>query len=301
MQGREDLDKLYEVLDKDGIDVNVEDKYIESVKRRLLRENVPSYHAKMSLHSFTRTLPKPRVRIFERKEEKKEDAHQIRAETEVDKEEEFFEVEKLSEEELKRVLEKERKAKSIKERSLPKEKFVEIVSKVRGLSEKDAEALYEKGYNSLGKILESEPKEISKKVEGLSERTVKKLKKEVAELLPKIEEEFDQFYLLGESKKEKEKIEKEISKGESEFEEELPEWITIEKAPFDEEPIEWKKMESGKPYKYEGYTLYRVEKKGKVRYVFSKKPVSGGEPSPIPKGYIVRIDKRGRPSLEKVK
>lgn len=304
MQGREDeLGRLYEILDNEGFGKEVEDKYVESVRRRLSRESIPSH--KMVSKPITKFLPKPKVRIFggiEKKSEKEEETEMKEERTE--EVEDLFEVEKLSKEELKEILEVKEfpiESKIKEEKTVPKERFVEIVSKVKGIGRKKAEALYECGFKSFDKILKSDAKEIAERVKGLSQETAERLKREVSEILPKIEEEFDQLYLLKEGKEEGKRVEKEISKVETEFTEELPEWITIDKTPIDEEPIEWKKIEKEEPYRYEDYTLYKVEKRGKVKYVFSKRPVKGGEPCKIPKGYIVRVNKKGRPSLEKVK
>lgn len=326
MQSREEeLSKLYEVLDRENMEEKVEDRYIESVRRRLSREGVATSHISVISHPVMKGLPKPKVKIFGgtekkiKKEEKETKAkEEKREEVEV---EDLFEVEKLSKEELEKILEREKeeiakiKAKREEisreeipipkpveeEKILPKEKFIELVSKIKGIGKKRAEILYESGYNSFEKIMRSEAKELAEKVKGLSEEAAERLKKEVSEILPKMAEEFDQIYLLKESKEEGRKVEEVISKSEVEFKEELPEWVTIEKAPIDEEPVEWKEIEKGEPYRYEDYTLYKVEKRGKIRYVFSKKPVKGGKPCQIPKGYIVRVNKKGKPSLEKVK
>ena len=325
MQSREEeLSKLYEVLDREDLDREVEDKYIESVRRRLSREYI-SVHTKGISQPLTKALTKPKVKIFggvekkvekEREEEEKVKEEKVsREERKEEKEiEDLFEIEKIGKEELKRIVEKEKVsltvekgkreveiAKPEEERIISKDKFVEVVSKIKGIGKRRAELLYESGYNSFDKIIKSEPKEIAEKVRGLSEEVAERLKREVSEIIPKMEEEFDQVYLLKESRKEKREVEREISKTGTEFKEELPEWVTIDKIPTDEEPIEWKKIEKEEPYRYEDYTLYKVEKRGKVKYVFSKRPVRGGEPCQIPKGYVVRVNRKGKPSLEKVK
>ena len=287
MQGREEeILKLYEILDKEGMDVKVDDRYMESVRRRLSREYTGTSKTSSMIATVAKSIPKPKVRVFgvRKKEEKT-----IEAEKEGSEVESLFEVEKPSEEKVIKV-----------EEEMPKDRFVDILSKVGDLGRKDAERIYESGYTSLKKLMESEPKEIARKVKGLDEKVAERLKEEVPKLLPKAEEEFDQMYLLKESKREGREVERKILETGTEFKEELPEWLTIEKSPRDEEPPEWKELKEG-PYRYEDYTLYKVERKGKVEYVFSKKPVKNGKPCQIPKGYVVRIDRKGKPSLEKIK
>ena len=61
MQSREEeLSKLYEVLDREDLEEKIENKYIESVRRRLSREYV-SFHTCIMSHPITKALPKPRV------------------------------------------------------------------------------------------------------------------------------------------------------------------------------------------------------------------------------------------------
>lgn len=77
-----------------------------------------------------------------------------------------------------------------------------------------------------------------------------------------------------------------------------------EQTSHDEKLPEWKVIKEG--YTYEDYTLYKVEKRGlfgrkKTVYVFSKEPLENGVPSQIPPGYVVKVNKKGVPSLEKVK
>jgi len=239
----------------------------------------------------------------------KEETKKVRGEI-LEESDELFEVEKLSEEELKEIIGRERilkveKPAEVEEKKterrieLGKEKFIEILSSVKGIGKRKAKMLYESGYTSLDKIIETDSKQIAEEVRGISEDLAKKLKKEVMELQPKIAKDFDQMYLLEEeSVAEKAKLERKIAKAKIEFKEELPEWVTIDKG---EEP--WKE-EKRKPYKYEDYTLYKVEKKGltgrKITYVFSKEPVEGGTPSPIPPGYVVKINKKGIPSLKRI-
>lgn len=85
---------------------------------------------------------------------------------------------------------------------------------------------------------------------------------------------------------------------------ELDEWTSYEERSIDEKLPEWKVIKEG--YTYEDYTLYKVEKRGlfgrkKTVYVFSKEPPENGVPSQIPPGYVVKVNKKGVPSLEKVK
>ena len=320
MQSREEeLSKLYEVLDREDLEEKIENKYIESVRRRLSREYV-SFHTSIMSHPITKALPKPRVKIFggmeekTKEEEKKEEEEKVREERKETEVEDLFEIEKISEEELRKLERKEKEISSaseikefakvpkpVEERVVSRDKFIEVVSKIKGIGKKKAEVLYESGYNSFDKIIKSEPEEIAEKVKGLSVEIARKLKREILEILPKMEEEFGQVYLLEESGKEKRQVEREISRSDTEFKEELPEWVTIDKVPTDEEPVEWKKIEKEEPYRYEDYTLYKVERRGKIKYVFSKKPIRNGKPCQIPKGYIVRVNKKGKPSLERVK
>ena len=280
MQGENELSKLYRILDTDGKDeVEIEDKYMESVKRRLKRVTLPEPSSEISQESPSPqprvNLPKPRFRIIQpRKITRKKEPEKKRSVDDV------FEIERISREELIAILERERTkeqteeqseekpspppapemseiTEDVKETVLSKESFVKAISKVKGIGEKRAELLYESGFDTFEKIVSAKPREISRKVKGISTELARKLKKDIKKMM--------QTHSL---------------------EEEIPEWETVEKS---------------EPYRYEDYTLYMVEKRGKIKYVFSKKPPRKGKPCQIPDGYVIKINRKGVPSLEKVK
>ena len=220
-------------------------------------------------------LPKPKFKIIQpRKIIRKKEPEKKRS---VD---DIFEIEKISREELIAILERERTreqteeqseekpspppapekseiVEDVKETTLSKESFVKAISKVKGIGEKRAEMLYESGFDTFEKIASAKPREISKKVKGISTELARKLKRDIKKIMQTHSSE-----------------------------EEIPEWETVEK---------------NEPYRYEDYTLYMVEKRGKVKYVFSKKPPRKGKPCQIPDGYVIKINRKGVPSLEKVK
>ncbi|KAA0006873.1 MAG: hypothetical protein FE042_04845 [Thermoplasmata archaeon] len=280
MQGENELSKLYRILDTDGKnEVEIEDKYMESVKRRLKRVALPEPSSEISQESPSPqprvNLPKPRFRIIQpRKITRKKEPEKKRSVDDV------FEIERISREELIAILERERTkeqteeqseekpspppapemseiTEDVKETALSKESFVKAISKVKGIGEKRAELLYESGFDTFEKIVSAKPREISRKVKGISTELARKLKKDIKKMM--------QTHSL---------------------EEEIPEWETVEK---------------NEPYRYEDYTLYMVEKRGKIKYVFSKKPPRKGKPCQIPDGYVIKINRKGVPSLEKVK
>ena len=280
MQGENELSKLYRILDTDGKnEVEIEDKYMESVKRRLKRVALPEPSSEISQESPSPqppvNLPKPRFRIIQpRKITRKKEPEKKRSVDDV------FEIERISREELIAILERERTkeqteeqseekpspppapemseiTEDVKETVLSKESFVKAISKVKGIGEKRAELLYESGFDTFEKIVSAKPREISRKVKGISTELARKLKKDIKKMM--------QTHSL---------------------EEEIPEWETVEK---------------NEPYRYEDYTLYMVEKRGKIKYVFSKKPPRKGKPCQIPDGYVIKINRKGVPSLEKVK
>ena len=280
MQGENELSKLYRILDTDGKnEEETEDKYMESVKRRLKRATLPEPSPEIPQESPLLqppvNLPKPKFKIIQpRKIIRKKEPEKKRS---VD---DIFEIEKISREELIAILERERTkeqteeqseekpspppapemseiTEDVKETTLSKESFVKAISKVKGIGEKRAEMLYESGFDTFEKIASAKPREISKKVKGISTELARKLKRDIKKIM--------QTYPS---------------------EEEIPEWETVEK---------------NEPYRYEDYTLYMVEKRGKVKYVFSKKPPRKGKPCQIPDGYVIKINRKGVPSLEKVK
>ena len=280
MQGENELSKLYRILDTDGKnEVEIEDKYMESVKRRLKRVALPEPSSEISQESPSPqppvNLPKPRFRIIQpRKITRKKEPEKKRSVDDV------FEIERISREELIAILERERTkeqteeqseekpspppapemseiTEDVKETVLSKESFVKAISKVKGIGEKRAELLYESGFDTFEKIVSAKPREISRKVKGISTELARKLKKDIKKMM--------QTHSL---------------------EEEIPEWETVEK---------------NEPYRYEDYTLYMVEKRGKVKYVFSKKPPRKGKPCQIPDGYVIKVNRKGVPSLEKIK
>ena len=280
MQGEDELSKLYRILDTDGKnEEEIEDKYVETVRRRLKRATLPdplsgvSKEPSSSQHPVN--LPEPKFKIIQPKKiiRKKEEEKKRSVD-------DFFEIERISKEEFISILERERTkeqaeeqseekpspppapekseiVEDVKETTLSKESFVKAISKVKGIGEKRAEMLYESGFDTFEKIASAKPREISKKVKGISTELARKLKREVKKMM--------QMHLS---------------------EEEIPEWETVEK---------------NEPYRYEDYTLYMVEKRGKVKYVFSKKPPRKGKPCQIPDGYVIKINRKGVPSLEKVK
>lgn len=273
MQGEDEINKLYEILDSDGKKVGeIGNKYIESIKRRLNRTTL----MEKPEHPTTPVppaveLPKPKVRIVFPRPSRRKASRPKEEKRSID---DLLEIEKISAEELRHILETKKESEEVKEEPHPeaqgimeipeetkenfsKEEFIRTISKVRGIGEKRAKMLYESGFDSFEKIIEAKPREISKKVRGISADLARKLKREI----------------------------KRISRLTTK-EEDIPEWETVDKT---------------EPYRYEDYTLYMVEKRGKIKYVFSKKPPRKGKPCQIPEGYVVRISRRGVPSLEKIK
>lgn len=188
------------------------------------------------------------------------------SEEKVEEEEPLFEVEKLSEE--------------------------EVTKDLKGAIDEEKAPSFQHGLSK-----EPKPKEVKEEEISVEE-------KEVPEIQPKKAAEFDQMYVLKESKGEREKIEKEIKEKEPETKEEISEWLAYEKEPVDEELPQWKVIEEG--YRYEDYVLYKVEKKGlfgktKTTYIFSKEPIKNGTPSQIPPGHVIKVNRKGIPSLEKIK
>ncbi len=318
---RNNIKRLYNVLDRYSTEeITVDDRYIESVYERLHGKKI--YESQSFLNKTSSMEDnkeennlKPTVKIYgginkitDNNEKEKTKTHnkmeRIVVKKEEDKEE-LFEVEKISREELSKMKEeKTRKEEATpKKVELPKEKTIEILSRIKGVGHSKAELLYNSGFNSLEKIIESRPENLAK-IKGINRRLAETIKKEVMELQPKIEAEFNQMFLLDKkTKQEKESIEKRIAEDKVEFKEEIPEWVTLDKSPIDEEIPEWKSMEE-ESYKYNNYTLYKVEKKRKGKtvtsYVFSKKPIRKGYPSKLPAGYVVKVDRRGVPKLEKI-
>ena len=280
MQGEDELGKLYRILDSDGKnEVEIEDKYMESVKRRLKRVTLPEPSSEISRESpspqLPVNLPKPKFKIIQPKKiTRKKEPEKKRSVDDV------FEIERISREEFIAILERERAkeqtekqseekpspppapekseiTEEVKETPLSKESFVEAVSKVKGIGEKRAEMLYESGFDTFEKIASAKPSDISKRVKGMSTELARKLKRDIKKIMQTHPSE-----------------------------EEIPEWETVEK---------------NEPYRYEDYTLYMVEKRGKVKYVFSKKPPRKGKPCQIPDGYVIKVNRKGVPSLEKIK
>ena len=331
----EDIYKLHRVLDDAHYEeVEISDKYIESVYERLYgrkgeESNNQSFTTTVAVEETHDERLKPSVEIHggetSKKEHKKQTKEQVKeeviAEVAFEEDEELFEVEKISPdeiaalktkhvEEMKTVAEVEtpsevgEKLKEVKPEAV-KERFIDLLAEVKGVGKKKAEILYNQGFTSPKKILEAKPEELTK-VKGISRRLAERLKKEAMEIPPKMAAEFDQMYVFDEeTSHEKAEVEKQIAEKTVEFKEEIPEWVTLDKAPVDEELPEWKAMEE-EGYRYEDYVLYKVEKstlkgKKKTSYVFSKKPVKDGVPSKLPSGYVVKVKRNGIPVLEKIK
>ncbi|RLF27120.1 MAG: hypothetical protein DRN01_03245 [Thermoplasmata archaeon] len=331
----EDIYKLHRVLDDAHYEeVEISDKYIESVYERLYgrkgeESNNQSFTTTVAVEETHDERLKPSVEIHggetSKKEHKKQTKEQVKeeviAEVTFEEDEELFEVEKISPdeiaalktkhvEEMKTVAEVEtpsevgEKLKEVKPEAV-KERFIDLLAEVKGVGKKKAEILYNQGFTSPKKILEAKPEELTK-VKGISRRLAERLKKEAMEIPPKMAAEFDQMYVFDEeTSHEKAEVEKQIAEKTVEFKEEIPEWVTLDKAPVDEELPEWKAMEE-EGYRYEDYVLYKVEKstlkgKKKTSYVFSKKPVKDGVPSKLPSGYVVKVKRNRIPVLEKIK
>ena len=131
------------------------------------------------------------------------------------------------------------------------------------VDEKIAELLILAGYDSIEKIREAKISELIK-IKGIRRKIAKKLKKEVNNI-PKIKDNSDE------------------------------EWETFED------------KSSDKNYTKKGYTLYKKEistKSGSKRTVhfFSKEEKDEAKPEKLPKGYIVKVNKKtGVPYLKKKK
>ena len=349
----EDIYKLHRVLDDAHYEeVEISDKYIESVYERLYgkkgeESNNQSFTTTVAVEETHDERLKPSVEIHggetskkehkkqtkeQVKEEKKEVKEEVIAEVTFEEDEELFEVEKISPDEIAALKTKhvgemktvaevetpsevgeklkevkpevEEEFKEVKPEAV-KERFIDLLAEVKGVGKKKAEILYNQGFTSPKKILEAKPEELTK-VKGISRRLAERLKKEAMEIPPKMAAEFDQMYVFDEeTSHEKAEVEKQIAEKTVEFKEEIPEWVTLDKAPVDEELPEWKAMEE-EGYRYEDYVLYKVEKstlkgKKKTSYVFSKKPVKDGVPSKLPSGYVVKVKRNGIPVLEKIK
>ncbi|HID25506.1 MAG TPA: hypothetical protein EYP23_03475 [Thermoplasmata archaeon] len=322
-----DLQKLHRVLDDEYCEeVTIEDKYVESVCERLYgkRKDVSSPSltpASAAENEASDVKLKPSVEIYgggeketETKEIPKKETEEEVSESIREEDEELFEVEKLSPEEItalkveKERMKEEKKEPKVVPRAKPeteKQQFIETLAEIKGLGKKKAALLYDHGFTSPEKLLEADSKDLAK-VKRISRRLAEEIQRKVMESQPKMAAEFDQMYVLDkETAREKTEVEEHLGRETSDVEEELPEWVTLDKAPVDEELPEWKAVDE-EPYRYGEYTLYKVEKrtlkgKKKTLYVFSKKPVNGGVPSKLPSGYVVKVKGNKVPVLEQVK
>lgn len=130
------------------------------------------------------------------------------------------------------------------------------------------------------------------KIRGIKKKIAKKIKKEIAGLS---KETFDKT-------SEEISISGEFERGENPFIKDEDEWIS-----FDEDNIPRLEMIKLKGFRHGDYTLYEkkiMTKSGKKRIVqfFSKGEPDEGKPIELPKGYVIKENKKtGIPYLKKKK
>ena len=202
---------------------------------------------------------------------------------------------------------KEKKQKKIKKQvTEPKEEFFieedveevilfeeekeDIFADIRSIDEKISDLLIKNNIDTLQKLEEKTIKELTK-IKGIRKKVAKEIKREV-------KEHMDKKTSNELTMEEKKQILREA--GESEKHED--EWEY-----YDEEKITEEKLEEIKGFRHKDYTLFEKTIKvpsGKIRIVrfFSKAQPEDSEPIELPKGYVVKVNKKtGVPYLKKKK
>jgi len=188
------------------------------------------------------------------------------------------------------------------EQTLPtkKDERIEVFNGIESIDEKTASLLVKNGIISIDILKETSVKELAK-INGINKKLAKKIKKEIKKKSKKAKKT---TYSIAEG------YDKDISK---DFEE-PSEQIAEEKEPSTETKERKKKKpkKKSKQYKHGSYTLYKKDVKTKSKkskkkskkevYFFSKQKRNKAEPSDLPKGFEVKINRKtGVPYLRKKK
>jgi len=216
---------------------------------------------------------------------------------EAKKEEEFLPEEEFMEDE-KMFFEEDEEQTSPKK----KDERIEVFKSMESIDEKTASLLVENGIISLDILKETPVKKLIE-IEGIDKKLAKKIKKELKKKSKKTKKT---AFSIAEG------YDKDVSK---DFEESPSEQGPVEEI---KPRTETKKIKKQKPrekkkskqYKHEGYTLYKKDVKTKSKkskdkkkrevYFFSKQKRNKAEPSDLPKGFEVRINRKtGVPYLRK--
>ncbi len=295
------IEQLRKLLDNPTSRFSRDDKFLSTLQRRLL--STPITREKDSPHVviFSKEMFKEEEEftIKEREEEvvdgetlfvvEAEEIHGVPEFTEVKQEESKLEQMETKKEEEKPISPTEplRKETSLGETIEELPEFIEVEEELPEWKPVEEE--------KLGKELEEELRE-EKKRETEEEKKERKTKP-----LRKRRRKTSTWEPLEEGKKKKVKERKDKDrKHKTVWEEEFE--------PFPDEediPEEEKEELTGEICRFKGYTLYRKEiilSSGdkKVVHFFSREKPEEGEPSPLPEGYEVKIDKRtGVPFIRK--
>jgi len=169
---------------------------------------------------------------------------------------------------------------------IEEDKKIEAFRGINSIDEKTASLLYENGITSVD-ILKGKSVRDLTRIKGIKRKLAKRIKKEIKRMDKKIED--------------KKEYDEKLSHGTKD------EPFVKEKA-HDEEWESYGTDEMQKQgYTYEDYTLYKKKietKSGKKRFVrfFSKAEPDEGEPSELPTGFEVKVNKKtGLPYLKKKK
>jgi len=209
---------------------------------------------------------------------------------EAKKEEEFLPEEEFIEEE-KMFLEED------EEQPAKKDERIEVFKEMESIDEKTASLLVENGITSFD-ILKETPVRKLAKIDGMNKKLAKKIKKEIKK---KIKKDKKTAFSIAEA------YDKDISKDFEEPSEEKTE--EVESSAKAKKRKKKKPKKKSKQYKHGSYTLYKKDVKTKSKdkekreiYFFSKQKRNKAEPSDLPKGFEVRINRKtGVPYLRKRK
>ncbi|MCX6667331.1 MAG: helix-hairpin-helix domain-containing protein [Euryarchaeota archaeon] len=165
-------------------------------------------------------------------------------------------------------------------------KKIDVFKDISNIDEKTASLLYENGITSVDILREKSVRELTR-IKGIKRKLAKMIKKEIKSMDKKTEsmKDYDEKLVHG-------------------IKDEPP----VEEKVHDEEWESYGTDEMQKQgYTYEDYTLYKKKietKSGKKRFVrfFSKAEPDEGEPSELPTGFEVKVNKKtGLPYLKKKK